>query len=221
MENMEDVRERLYQNFARIGQALSSDRRLRILNLLCQGEKSVEDLAEATSQSVAATSAHLKVLRQAHLVEGDKRGRYVVYNLASDEVVRFWVSLRELAAVQLPEVREAKRLFHEEPQSIAELDAPTLMERVERGDVLLLDLRESSEYTAGHLPGARSMPAEDLDTQLEALPTDQEIVAYCRGPYCVVSVDVVHRLQDKGYKARWLDAGVAEWKAAGYPLERL
>ncbi len=220
IETMEEVRERLYQNFARIGQALSSDRRLHLLNLLCQGEKSVEELAEATEQSVAATSAHLKVLRQAHLVESEKRGRYVVYALASEEVVRFWVSLRELAALQLPEVREARRLFHDEPESVVRLDAPTLLERVERGEVLLLDLRKANEYRSGHLPGAHSIPAEELEAHLAEIPRDQEIIAYCRGPYCVVSVDAVHRLQREGYKARWLDAGVAEWRAAGYALEQ-
>ncbi len=216
-----EVRDQLYEAYARIGQAAGSPRRLRLLNILAQAEKTVEALAEETGQSTAAVSAHLKVLREAHLVAGRREGRHVRYRVADDTVTRFWVALQALGEARLPQVRDTVHRYFSEPETLEPFDAWTLLGQVQRGEVLLLDLRKADEYAAGHIPGARSVPAIELESRLAELPTDRRIVAYCRGPYCVVALETVERLRAKGLEVRRLPAGIAEWQAGGHDLERI
>ncbi len=213
-----ELGEYVYEQFARITQALSSPKRLRILNFLCQGEKPVEVLAEQAGQSVALVSAHLKVLREARLVESRKEGRRVYYRIANEDVVRFWVSLRRLGESRLPEVREALRDFFGDRESMARVTGADLLGIVEKGEVLLLDLRPADEYAQGHIPGARSVPRDVLERTMAGLPTDREVIAYCRGPYCIVAEESVALLRERGFQAHNLRAGVAEWRSASLPL---
>jgi rhodanese-related sulfurtransferase len=215
---MPHPRDALFQHFARIGHALSSPPRLRLIALLAQAEKTVERLAEQTGQSVASASAHLKVLRAACLVEARRAGRHVYYRLASESVSRFWLALRELGEAQLPEVREVVRTYFSDPESLVKLDGQELLDEVRGGRVTLIDVRPVDEYEAGHLPDARNLPFEQIEQWIAHLPRRKQIVAYCRGPYCVTAVNAVARLREHGLRAYRLPAGVAEWRAAGLPL---
>ena len=212
-------RDTLYQQLAQIGHAASSPHRLRLLNLLGQGEKSVEQLATAIGQSVAATSAHLKVLRSVCLVETRKEGRNVFYRVAAEEMAPFWVALRRLGERVLPEVREVVRTYYSDPDSLAELSGRDLIDQVRQGRVTLLDLRPAPEYAAGHLLGARSVPAGELEEWMQRLPKRKPLVAYCRGPYCVTALESVRRMRDAGLNVRRLPLGIVEWRAAGLPVE--
>jgi rhodanese-related sulfurtransferase len=212
-------RETLLAQFARIGHAISSPPRLRIIGLLAQGEKTVERLAEQNGQSIAATSAHLQVLRGACLVINRREGRHVHYRLSSDSVIRFWLGLQELGREHLPEVREVIRAFFEENGTLIRLSDQELREELREGRVVLIDVRPVDEYDAGHLPQARSVPFERLEAMIAQLPPGQKIIAYCRGPYCLTAVEAVNRLRAAGRDAYRLAAGVAEWKAAGWRLE--
>lgn len=216
---LETLPDQLYDKFARVGQALSSPTRLRMLNLLAQTERSVDDLAARLGESRANTSAHLKVLRQAHLVEGRRDGRRVFYGVAGDQALRLWLALRDMGLAEIPEAREAMRQYASEPAAMGRLDAQALAEKVRRGDVVLIDLRPADEYAAGHLPAARSVPFDELEQRLEDLPRDKELIAYCRGPYCVAAIKGVRALREAGLDARRLYEGVAEWRAAGRRLE--
>lgn len=213
------VRDEIYEALARIGQAVSHPNRLHLISLLSDGEKSVEDLAAETGMTSAATSAHLKVLKGARLVEGRRDGRRVRYRLSGDEVTRFWVHLRELGEGLLPEVREVVRGLVEDPDRVAPLDGPTLLERVRRGELTVLDVRPPDEYEAGHVPGARSIPLSELEARLGEIPTGRDVVAYCRGPYCVMARSASELLRRHGLPVRRLLAGMAEWRAAGLPTE--
>lgn len=209
----------LYQHFARIGHAASNPHRLRLLGLLGQGEKTVERLAEQIGQSIAATSAHLKVLRSSCLVETRRQGRNVHYRLAGDSVSRFLLALRELGVERLPEAREVVRDYFSDRDSLVDLDARQLLDEVRNRRVTLLDVRPRDEYAAGHIPGARSVPRDELVRSLRRLPRRGRVVAYCRGPYCVSAVQAVAELREKGFNAFRLPIGVTEWKAAGGRLE--
>jgi rhodanese-related sulfurtransferase/biotin operon repressor len=218
--SLEELPQHLYEQFAEMGQALSSPKRLQILNLLCQREHSVESLADKTGMSAANTSAHLQTLEQAHLVERRKEGRRVYRTIADDSVVRLWLSLRDTGLSEIPEAREAMRTYASEPAADPDLSGEQLLERVEKGEVVLLDLRPKEEYEAGHLPDARSIPEAELESRLDELPDDETIVAYCRGPYCVAAIEGVQALREAGLEARRMLGGVAEWRAEGLPLER-
>ena len=209
----------LYEQFARIGKAVASPRRLEILDLLCQGEKTVEELAEHACIDVKSASAHLKVLRSARLLEARRNGKYVRYRLADPAVGGFWLSLRSLAHRQLAEIRETVEKYFENRGAMQPVDRRTLVSRARRGDVIVLDLRPGDEFVAGHLPHARSLPLGELRRKLSTLPRSKEIVAYCRGPYCVLSFEAVKLLRRRGFKATRLDDGVLEWRAAGMPIE--
>jgi rhodanese-related sulfurtransferase len=209
----------LYEQFARIGKAAASPKRLELLDLLGQAPRTVEALAEQTGQSVANVSAHLQVLRAARLVEAERDGLYVTYRLADDEVLVFFQALRRLGEKRLAEVEHITRTFLDGRGALERVDRAALLARVKRGDVTVLDVRPVEEYRAGHIPGAVSVPLARLKRHLAKLPKAREIVAYCRGPYCVLAVEAVAQLRARGFKATRLDEGVPEWRAKGWPVE--
>jgi rhodanese-related sulfurtransferase/DNA-binding transcriptional ArsR family regulator len=208
----------LYREVARIGQALASAPRLGLLDLLRQGPRTVEALANEAGLTLANTSQHLKVLRMARLVEAEKRGLFVTYRLADDAVDGFYRALRGLAEARLAEVQQIARAFAEKRGSLEPIDRRLLMRRMQAGEVTVLDVRPAEEYRAGHIAGAVSLPLKGLEKKLKSLPRDREVVAYCRGPYCVLAPEAVTILRQHGYTARPMDDGVAEWRAHGLPV---
>jgi rhodanese-related sulfurtransferase len=209
----------IYQSFARIGKAVASPRRLELLDLLCQGERTVEALAHEAGMSVANASQHLQVLRTARLVETKKNGLYVTYRLADRDVCKFFLSLRALAEARLAEVEQAVRAFLTSREGMEPVDQEALLERVRQGAVTVLDVRPAEEYQAGHLPGAISIPLRELERRLSELPGGRPVVAYCRGPYCVLAHEAVALLRAKGFRAVRLIHGVPDWRARGLPVE--
>ena len=209
----------LYEQLARLGKSLASGPRLEILDILCQGPRTVDAVAKQVGQSVANTSHHLQVLRRARLVEAEKEGVFVTYRLADDEVSTFLRALWGLAESRLLEVEKVTRDFLEARGSMEPVDRDALVARVRSGAVTLLDVRPEVEYQAGHLPGAISMPLGDLERHLAELPRDREVVAYCRGRYCVVAVEAVEQLRARGFRATRMEEGVPDWRARGLPVE--
>ena len=209
----------IYDQFSRIGKAVSSPKRLELLDLLCQGEKTVETLSQETGLTMANTSQHLQALRAARLVEAEKEGLFVKYRLANEMVCEFFRSMRVLAENRLAEVDMIKRRFLEGRKGMKPVNRNDLLKRVMDGDVTVLDVRPVEEYCAGHIPGALSVPLGQLKKLLSKLPRDQEIVAYCRGPYCVLAVEAVEMLREKGFKATRLEEGIQDWRAMGMTLE--
>lgn len=208
----------LYEQFARIGHALSTPKRLEILDLLGQGERSVEVLAREANLSVPNASQHLKVLRSARLIDSRRDGPYIYYKLADSAVWQLWTALRQLGELRLTEIRElVQSLAIDEGLSL--VDRPTLWRLAQDGQVTVLDVRPKLEYDAGHIPGAISVPLEDLQYRLSEIPSDQPVVAYCRGPYCVLAVQAVEMLRHQGYTARRLEDGFPEWREDGLPVE--
>jgi rhodanese-related sulfurtransferase len=212
-------KDRLYGEFAVIGRALANPHRLELLDLLGQGERSVEALAQEAHLTLANTSAHLQVLRRARLVEGEKRGLYVVYRLSSSGVSELWRTLRDLGASQLAEVDRLVETYLTDRAALDAISKEDLVQQIAEGAVVVLDVRPVVEYEQGHVAGARSIPIDELERRLTELPCDQEIVAYCRGPYCVFADEAVRLLMERGYRARRLTEGLPEWRAAGYPVE--
>jgi len=209
----------IYEQFARIGKAVSSPKRLELLDLICQGEKTVETLSKETGLTVANASQHLQTLKTARLIEAEKEGLYVKYRLADEMVCEFFRSMRLLAENRLAEVDMIKRRFLEGKQGMEPVNRDDLLKRVAAGDVTVLDVRPTAEYEAGHIPGALSVPLDQLQEILAKLPHDQEIVAYCRGPYCVLAVKAVEVLLEKGFNAIRLEESVQDWRALGLPVE--
>lgn len=209
----------IYEQIARIGQATASPNRLELLDLLSQGPRTVEALAQQTGQSVATTSHHLQVLRRARLVDGDKAGLYVTYRLADPQVGDFFLELRQLAESRLAEVQQVTRQYLEQRGALEPVDNEELVRRVRAGEVTVIDVRPREEYVAGHIPGAISVPLADLPKRLRDLRKRPDIVAYCRGPYCVMSLDAVDLLRRKGFRAQRLEHGVVEWRAQGWRLD--
>lgn len=209
----------LYDQLARIGRASSAPKRLELLDLLCQGPRTVEALAKESALSIANASQHLQVLRAARLVDAEKKGLYVEYRLADDEVGRFFVALRRLAQARLTEIESVQRAYLADHESMEPVAAGELRRRLRAGEVTLIDVRPASEYRAGHIPGALSVPLSELEVRLEALPRNREIVAYCRGPYCVMSLDAVNVLRKRGFRAKRMEEGVADWRARGWRIE--
>jgi rhodanese-related sulfurtransferase len=205
----------IYEQIARIGKSLGSGPRLAILDLLCQGPRTVEVLAGQIGQSVANTSRHLQVLRRARLVEAEREGVYIRYRLADSEVCAFFLTLRKLAESRLLEVDEITREFLEARNTMEPVDRDLLVERVRSGEVTVLDVRPAEEYLAGHIPGAVSIPLDQLEERLAELPGDSEIVAYCRGPYCVMALDATDTLRSNGFEATRFEEGIADWRARG------
>jgi rhodanese-related sulfurtransferase/DNA-binding transcriptional ArsR family regulator len=210
----------LFAQLARIGTALSSGTRLEFLELLAQGERSVDQLATLTGVSVANTSQHLQKLRAAGLVLGRKEGQYVFYRLAGDEVVGLLELLGLVGETHLAEVERIVRLYMASKDDLEPVPARELLDRARKSLVTVLDVRPPEEFAAGHLPGAVNIPIQELEKRLGDLPKRKEIVAYCRGPYCLMSYDAVELLRKKGLKARRLQAGLPEWRRAGFPVER-
>jgi len=208
----------IYEQFARLGKAISNPSRLELLDLLCQGPRTVETLAREANLGLANTSQHLKALRTARLVEADKSGLFVTYRLADQQVCEFFRSLRKLAEARLAEVREITREFLANRRGLEPVDREGLLAKVRAGAVTVLDVRPVEEYRAGHIPGALSVPLKELERRLSDLPRDRDIVAYCRGPYCVLAVEAVEMLQARGFTAFRLEQGVPDWRAWGLPV---
>lgn len=215
------VRDALYQQFARIGQAIANPTRLHLLSLLDQCEKTVETLSTQSGHPFATVSAHLKVLRDAHLVTTRRDGRHIYYRVTDDDTVRLCGALRTVAERALPEVREVVQTYYSAPESLTSLDARDVLDAVTRCEAIVVDLRPAEEFAAGHLPRAHSMPFAEFERHLQELPTDRTILVYCRGPYCVVGVRGVELLRSRGFNAQRLPYGVADWRANGFPLERV
>jgi rhodanese-related sulfurtransferase/DNA-binding transcriptional ArsR family regulator len=210
---------RLYEQFARIGKALSSSHRLELLEVLAQGEHSVEALAQETGMPVANASQHLQVLRAAQLVEVRREGVYIYYRLADERVFSLWQAMREVGEARIAEIERIVQTYLHERTRLQPISAEELHQRLVEGDVILLDVRPPEEYQASHLPGALSMPVSDLEVRLSELPREKEIVAYCRGPYCVFADEAVAILQSNGYQARRLEQGLPDWRALGLQVE--
>lgn len=213
MTNKRVIKDLIYDQLSRIGKAVSSPKRLELIELLCQSEKTVETLARQAEISVKLTSAHLKELRGANLVEAERRGKYVFYRIADAAVSDFWVSLHTLAEERLVGLQMALKHLAERPEDLVPSDRESLLKQARRGDVVVLDVRPVDEYLAGHLPFARSIPHDELRSRLDELPRDRAIVAYCRGPYCLMAKDAVVMLKKQGFKAGYIREGVAEWAA--------
>jgi rhodanese-related sulfurtransferase len=209
----------IYEQFSRLGKAVSAPKRLELLDLLCQGPRTVEALAGQAGLSVANASQHLKVLRAARLVDAEKKGLYVEYRLADDQVCDFFVALRGLAEARLAEVEQTTREYLEGRGAMEAVEGEELLRRVKDGEVTVLDVRPSEEYRAGHIPGALSIPVGELKARLEELSKDREVVAYCRGPYCVMAIEAVELLRKEGFEAHRMEQGVADWRARGWDVE--
>ena len=210
----------LYDQFARISKALASGRRLELVDLLAQGERTVEALAAETQQSVANTSQHLQELRRARLVETARAGNHIYYRLADAGVGRLWLALRALGQSRLAEINGLTQSFFSDRAQLQPIDSRELRRRLKERSVLVIDVRPEMEYHAGHISGARSVPISELKSRLKELPKDREIVAYCRGPYCVFADEAVALLRRRGYRASRLESGFPEWAALGLPVAR-
>lgn len=213
-----EVKDGLNDQFARIGKAVASPKRLEILDLLGQGERTVEGVAHATTMGLANTSAHLQALRAARLVETRKEGTKVFYRLSGDEVSRFLVAIRDLASGRLAEVERIVRDYFEARDRLEPVSREELVKRIRRKEVVVVDVRPAEEYRAGHIPGAISLPLGELPERLPELPRDAEVVAYCRGPYCVLAPQALEMLRASGLRARRLVDGFPEWRIAGLPV---
>ena len=214
MNDTRRFKDLLYEQVARIGKAAGSPKRLELIELLCQGEKSVETLARETAISMKLASAHLRELRSAHLVETERQGKNVIYRIANREVAEFWVAIRSLAEDRLVELKMALAQLTSDPRELTPQDRDSLVKMAKAGSVIVLDVRPSAEYEAAHLPYAQSMPIEELKSRLAELPQGKTIVAYCRGPYCLMARDAVLLLKQQGFEAIHLPEGVAEWGMA-------
>jgi rhodanese-related sulfurtransferase len=208
----------LYEQLARIGRAIASGPRLALLDLLRQGPRTVEAVAQQAGLTLANASQHLRVLRQARLVEADKRGVFVTYRVADASVDSFYSALRGLAETRLAEVQQIARAFVEKRGSFEAVDKQRLLERVRAGEVTLVDVRPAQEYRAAHIEGALSVPLSELEEHLASVPKARDVVAYCRGPYCLLAPQAVTLLRARGYRAFALGDGVAEWRAHGLPV---
>ena len=205
------IKDALYEQVARIAKAASSPKRLELVELLCQSPKTVEVLAREAGISVKLTSAHLKELKASRLVEFERQGRFVVYRVASEEVPRFWVAIRALAEDRLFELQQALQDLSAATREWVGSGKEELLAKARSGEVVVIDVRPAEEYAFGHLPFARSLPLSELKTRLAELPTDRPVIAYCRGPFCLMSADAVKLLRGQGYEALQLREGVAEW----------
>ncbi len=214
----QEFREAVFEQFARVGKAVSNRKRLELLDLLVQAERTVEVLAEAAGISVASTSQHLQALRAAGLVEARREGLYVTYRIADPAVADLLQALRVLAERRLADLEAITRRFTERLGEMEKLGAADLLSRLEDGTVTVLDVRPREEYEAGHIPGAVSLPLKELEAHLSELPRDQQIVAYCRGRYCVLAMQAVRLLQEQGYRVVGLEDGMQGWRARGFAV---
>ncbi len=209
----------LYEQFARIGKALSNAHRLELLEVLAQGEHSVEELARETGMPIANASQHLQVLRAAQLVDVRCEGVYIYYRLADEQVFSLWQTMRQVGEARIAEIDRIVDTYLHDRNQLQPISATELLQRLVEDSIVLLDVRPVEEYAAGHLPDALSMPVAELEVRLSELPQDREIVAYCRGPYCVFADEAVALLRTNGYNARRLEQGLPDWRALGLPVE--
>jgi rhodanese-related sulfurtransferase/predicted transcriptional regulator len=212
------AKDALFDGFASVAKALASGRRAEVIELLAQGERTVEVIAGEIGQSVANTSHHLRALAKAGLVTSRRAGTHVHYRLASDDVLRMWWAMRTVAAAQVEGFDDLANRYLGDRDEIPTLTGEELLERLDRGDVVIVDVRPEAEYAAGHLPGAVHIPPEHLEL-LDDLPPDRDIIAYCRGPYCVYADDAVRRLHARGRRAARLEVGIPEWRSSGGSVE--
>lgn len=213
-----EFKNELYDRLALVGNSLASGRRLELLDLLAQGERSVEALASETGQPFANVSQHLQVLRRAQLVGARREGTYVFYRLADDCVLELWMSLRKTGEKQLSEIKELVRSFFRDRSKLQAISQKELKSRLADPGLVVLDVRPLPEYEAGHIVGARCVPVGELRSRLRELPRSLRIVAYCRGPHCVFADEAVELLRKEGYEAVRLESGFPEWKVRGYPI---
>jgi len=216
--NERQYKDTLFEHLARVGKALSSPKRLELLDVLAQGPRTVEVLAGETSLTIANASQHLRALRAARLVESEKRGLFVRYRIAGDDVTAFVRAMRKLAEDRIADIERVTREFLTARTGMEPVDRKTLLGRVRAGRVTVLDVRPPEEFKAGHIPGALSMPLAELKRRLKELPKNREIVAYCRGPYCVLAVKAVEVLRQNGFRAIRLEDGVPDWRAQGFKV---
>lgn len=219
LEHLQSYKERLFNEFGRLGKALYSPRRLELLDLLCQTERTVEDLMRHTGLSASNVSQHLSVLRDARLVASRKDGLFVHYRLADPVVGDFWRAFRNVAIHCMAEARELVNAYTDDPDDPHPVDADELHASIKAGNAVLLDVRPSNEYDAAHLPGALSIPLEELETRIAEIPKEREIIAYCRGPFCLMAHEAVRLLRRHGIRARRAEEGIPEWRAQGQPVE--
>jgi len=215
-----DMKDGIYEQFARLGKAVAAPKRIELLELLCQGPRTVEALAGQAALSIANASQHLQVLRRARLVDAQKKGLFVEYRLADEGVLKFVHAMRALAEARLAEVAEITNAYLKARGALERVSGDELMKRVRNGEVTVLDVRPEEEYRAGHIPGARSVPVSELGKRLAELPRNREIVAYCRGPQCVMAIEAVELLRKKGFRAHRMEEGVMDWRARGWRIEK-
>jgi rhodanese-related sulfurtransferase/DNA-binding transcriptional ArsR family regulator len=213
-------KKKLFENFALVAKALASANRLELLEALAQGERGVDGLAQASGMSVANTSHHLQILRGGGLVQSRKEGTQVIYSLTDEKVLSLLADIRYLAEGHLAEVERIVRENFDNRDNLTPVRRDELLGLVKSGEAMVIDVRPPAEYEAGHIEGAVNIPLESLPERLSKLPRDQEIVAYCRGPYCMLAFDAVEQLRQKGYRARRLEDGFPEWKVGHLPVER-
>jgi len=211
-------KKKLFENFARVAKALASANRLELLEALAQGERSVDGLAQASGMSVANTSNHLRIMREGGLVQSRKEGTQVIYSLTDEKVPLLLAGIRYVAERHLAEVQRIVRENFSSKDKLTPVRRDELLGMVRSGEAMVIDVRPASEYDAGHIEGAVNIPLESLTERLRKLPQDQEIVAYCRGPYCMMSFDAVEQLRQHGYRARRLEDGYPEWKTDQLPV---
>lgn len=218
---MQDIHtvDEVFDHFARVASALGSPTRLKLIDRLCQGEQTVDQLALSIGVSISNASRQLRLLAGAGLIVGERRPPYVHYRLAGEKVVEFWFALRDLARARLAEIDRAVAGFLAGTDPMTPMSRSELLKRMETGEVIVLDVRPATEHRAGHLPGAVSIPLEELEARLSEIPEQQLVVAYCRGPYCVLSAQAVRTLRACGRTATRLEDGLPEWKAAGFPVQ--
>ena len=213
------AKSKLFDGFGAVAKALASGRRMEILDVLAQGPRSVEDLASEIRQSVANTSHHLRTMARAGLLESDREGNRIVYRVASPKVAELWRALRDVASEQVAEIDRLARGYLGERDGLERISQEELLRRLRRKDVIVLDVRPRPEYAAGHIAGARSVPIAELSRRLKDVPKKREVIAYCRGPYCVFADDAVRTLRRRGFRAARLEDGFPEWRDAGLPVE--
>lgn len=219
MENKKlDLQNMLYQQFARIGKAISSPKRLELLDILCQGERTVEVLAKETKMTMGNTSQHLQVLRESRLIESEKQGMFVMYRLSDSTVITFMNAIRTLAENRLLEVEQIKQQFFEQKDGFEAINHSELVHRILDGSVLLIDVRPHEEYQISHIEGAISIPLVELENHISKLEKNKDIVAYCRGKYCVASIQAVEKLKENGFNAMRLEDSVQDWQTKKLPI---
>ncbi len=209
----------VFENFARVALAFAAPKRLEIIDILAQGERDVESLSREAAMTIANTSRHLQVLKSSRLVKSRREGVRIFYTLTDDDVFLCWKNLQVMSEKRVSEINEVNRLFHEERNSMETIAASELWKRIQNDNVIVLDLRPEVEYNHSHIPTSLSIPLKQLKEKLNELPKDLDIVAYCRGKYCVLSPEAVAILKEKGFQAIRMEEGLQEWKKAGLPVE--